>query len=222
MRKLAFALALLGAASPLVAQDKDPDVKAAGGGALPAGWQMRLDRKTAKAEDAKFVTMGPGFHVTSGPSAVYYNPSQMAKGNYTVTASFTQTKKPTHPEAYGIIFAGKQLDTPTQQYMYFIVRGDGKYMIKHRADDATVHTITEWTENAAVTKEDASGKATNELSAVLGASKVSFLVNGTEVHSIDRSVIAGPGHIDGLDGVVGLRVNHNLDVHVGSFAVRQQ
>ena len=220
MHKLALAIALLGAASPLAAQDKDPDIKAAGGATLPAGWQLRLDRKTAKAEDARFVTMGPGFHVTTGPSAVYYNAAHSAKGNYTVTGSFTQTKKPTHPEAYGIIFAGKQLDTPTQQYMYFIVRGDGKFMIKHRADDATVHTIADWTENAAVKKEDESGKATNVLSAVVGAQAVSFRVNGTEVHSIARSTLAGPGHIDGLDGVAGIRVNHNLDVHVGEFSVK--
>ena len=58
-------------AAPLSAQMKtgashDPDIKA-GGGALPSGWSGRTDRADAKLEDAKFVTMGQGFHVTSGP-----------------------------------------------------------------------------------------------------------------------------------------------------------
>lgn len=206
------ALALL-AAAPLAAQDKkDPDKKVEGG-ALPAGWMGRTDRANAKLEDANFKVMGTGFHVTSGPAAIYWTEKHATKGPFKATASFTQMKAPTHPEAYGIFFMGKDLEGANQSYAYLIVRGDGKFMVNHRAG-AEVHKIVPWTDNAAIHKADASGKATNVLT--VDATKpdsVKLLVNGTVVHTL-----AG-NHFGSVDGIVGLRVNHNLDVHVGEFTV---
>src|SRR2546423_6569802 len=123
------------AAAPLAAQmsgmkDKDPDKKAEGG-KLPAGWSGRTDKATAKLEDAKFVAMGSGYHVTSGPAAIYWK--DRVTGPFTASATLTQTKAPTHPEAYGVFFMGNRLDTPDQTYAYLVVRGDGKFMVRHRA-----------------------------------------------------------------------------------------
>ena len=207
---------LLLAAAPLSAQmagmkAHDPDKKV-DGGALPAGWTGRADGN-AKLTDAKFVAMGAGYHVTSGPAAIYWKPASRVTGPFTATATLSQTKAPSHPEAYGIFFMGNKLDTPEQSYAYLIVRGDGKFMVKHRAG-SELHTIMNWTESAAVNKADASGKATNTVS--VDASRpdsVRLRVNGTQV-----AAIPGP-HIGNTDGYVGLRVNHNLDVHVSDFTV---
>lgn len=209
------ALALL-AAAPLAAQDKkDPDKKVQGG-ALPAGWMGRTDRANAKLEDANFKVMGSGYHVTSGPAAIYWNAGHVTKGPFRATASFTQMKAPSHPEAYGIFFMGKNLSGADQNYAYFLVRGDGKVMVKHRAG-ADVHTIMDWTDAAAVHKQDAAGKATNVLT--VDATKpdsVRLLVNGTQVAALPGS------HLGSTDGIVGLRVNHNLDVHVGELTVTKK
>ena len=211
MRALVLALSLSAIASaPLAAQGSDPDRKVAGGGALPAGWQLRLDRANANAADAKVVKAGNGYQITTGPSGVFYNAAETATGSYGVEATFTQLKAPTHPEAYGIVFGGKNLDKPTQEYFYFIVRGDGKYMVKHRANDTEVHTIKDWTAHEAIKAQDASGKATNALAVVVGPQTVSYRVNGTEVFAQDLA---------GVSGMVGLRVNHNLDVQVDRFSV---
>ena len=205
------------AAAPLAAQQQsgrnaDPDKKVAGG-ALPAGWSGRTDRANTKLEDAKFVAMGPGYHVTSGPAAIYWKESDKVTGPFTASATIAQTKAPAHPEAYGIFFMGKNLNAADQNYAYLLVRGDGKVMVKHRAGN-DVHTIMDWTENAAVHKADASGKATNTVT--VDASKpdsVRLSVNGTQVAAL-------PGaHLGSTDGYVGLRVNHNLDVHVSDFTV---
>lgn len=211
----ALSLVLL-AAAPLSAQadgakKHDPDIKV-DGGRLPAGWMARADG-AAKIEDAKFVTMGPGFHVTSGPAAIYWRGSDATTGPFTASATFTQTKAPRHAEAYGIFFMGKGLQGAEQNYAYFLVRGDGKVMVKHRAG-GEVHTILGWTDNAAVHRADASGKATNTLT--VDASKpdsVRLLVNGAEVAALPGS------HLGSTNGIVGLRVNHNLDVHVANFSV---
>src|SRR5687768_18200551 len=112
MKVLTAAVAgLCFAAGALGAQTKDPDKTVADGGVKMAGWTGRIDPQAAKAgktiSETKFVGMGPGFHVTSGPAAIYWNPANTAKGNYTVTSTFTQTKAATHPEGYGIVIAGR-------------------------------------------------------------------------------------------------------------------
>ena len=210
IRRSLTTLSLLAlAAAPLAAQDKDDPTQKVAGGALPAGWMGRTDRATDKLTDAKFVAMGPGYHVTSGPAAIYWNPKTVASGPFVASTTITQTKAPTHPEAFGIFFMGKDLDAPTQNYAYFLVRGDGKFIVNHRAG-ADVHKIQPWTENAAIKKQDASGKATNTLT--VDASKpdsVRLLVNGSQVTALKIPA----------DGIVGLRVNHNLDVHVADFKV---
>jgi hypothetical protein len=201
------------AAAPLAAQGANDPTHKVAGGALPAGWMGRTDRPTDKLTDAKFVAMGSGYHATSGPAAIYWNPKTVTSGPFTATTTLTQTKAPTHPEAYGIFFMGKDLDVPTQSYMYFIVRGDGKFMVNHRAG-ADVHKIIPWTENAAVVKADANGKATNKLTVdATKTDSLRFLVN-------DKQVAALPANQFGTtNGIVGLRVNHNLDVHIADLTV---
>lgn len=205
-----FALAAAPLSAQSAAKNDDPDVKAAGG-ALPAGWTGRADRANAKLQDAKFVRMGTGFHVTSGPAAIYWRPTDRVSVPFKATATFTQMKAPTHPEAYGIFYMGGKLESPQQEYAYLLVRGDGKVMVKHRAG-AELHTIMDWTENAAVKKADASGKATNTLSVDARPDSTRLLVNDVQVAAIGGSYAKA-------DGVVGLRVNHNLDVHVEGFTL---
>ena len=85
-------------------------------------------------------------------------------------------------------------------------------MISKR-DGAEVTPIVPWTANAAVKKTDAATKGTNMLSIVVAADKVRFLVNGTEVNSQPLA------SVDGAD-IAGLRVNHNLNVHMDGFGVK--
>jgi hypothetical protein len=217
VRLPALALSVL-AAAPLAAQTTpaartaDPDRNAAGGVQVP-GWTARLDRAGAQPSQVSFTRMGNGYHVTAGPSGIYYDAKQTASGNYTVSGTFTQTKAPAHPEAYGLIAGGQNLGGDAPSYMYFIVRGDGKYMVKHRANATEVHTIVDWTANPAVKAAGADGKSTNALQIRVAADSVRFVANGTTVASVPRSEAGG------MAGVAGLRVNHNLDVHVDRFSV---
>ncbi len=224
MRRLVTAVALVAIASPLAAQgvkpqarDNDPTHKVEGG-KLPAGWSVRVDDKDAvrgmTAENLKFITMGPGLHVTTGPAAIFYNPKDVERGSYTVHATFTQEKAPMHPEAYGVFAGGRNLPDSTQQYLYFIVRGDGKYMINHRAG-AVVHKLVPWTANDAVHAQDAAGKATNTVAIRVAPDSVHFLVNGTEVKAFSKAEMHGMSP----EGQAGFRVNHNLDVHVADFGI---
>jgi hypothetical protein len=201
-------------ATPLWAQ-ADPDKAVAGGGALPAGWAVRVDGK-ADTKKVKVVSMGKGIHVTLGPAIILYRPATEGTGAFHTLATFTQTKPAAHPEAYGLFFGGKDLEGDAQTYTYFLIRQDGSYLIKRRDGAKTSDVSKGWTPHPAIKKPDAKGGATNllEIDNKSDSSKVTFQVNGQNVYSTDAKGIAS-------DGIVGLRINHNLDVHVEGFDVHR-
>lgn len=175
---------------------------------LPAGWNMKLDGSGDPAR-VKVADLGPGtLHVTTGPAVVlWHNESAKMAGNYSFTATFTQTKAPMHPEAYGLFIGGQNMDTPDAEYGYVIVRGDGKYSIKHRANKTDVHTIKDWTDLEGMNKADANGKATNTVKFEAKSDSVRAFVNNQQVAAWGRQYW-------GAQGVAGIRVNHQLDMHI--------
>ena len=225
MRKTLFAVALVAVASPVLAQaaqqakESDPTKTVAGGISVP-GWKGRIDPQAAarglKLADAKFARAGKDIHITSGPAAIYYNPKDAVKGEYTVSATFTQTKAPSHPEAYGLFVGGSKLEDSTQSYVYFLTRGDGKYLINHRAGN-DIHKIVDWTDTDATVKQDAAGKSTNTLAIRATKDSVTFLANNKPVRTFTKAEMHGFS----AEGQTGIRVNHNLDVHVANFAVKK-
>jgi hypothetical protein len=204
LRRLFFACLIVAAVVPLAAQ-------------APAGWKERIDN-SANANDpddnpkVKFVSMGKGFHVTSGPAATYWNPSNTAAGNYTLKGTFILFKPSGHTNYYGLVFGGEDLGGPKQNYIYFMVAQDGTYAVIHRAGDQT-HSIQR-EKHEAVKVPAADGRSTNALEVRVTAKDISYVVNGTVVHTTPKS-----GMTAKTDGVVGVRINHLLDVHVDGFEV---
>ena len=218
--RLLSAVVFVVSATGLSAQ-ADPDRNVAGGGTIPPGWHARTEpnRQTgqpAPLDNVKFSVMGDGLHVTVGPAAIYWRDRDTVSGNYHVVAKITQTKNPAHPESYGILIGGRKLADSTQSYTYFLVRAvDGMYSIRRRDGYTTRPTaIVEWTASPAVIKADSAGRATNELSVAVKGGKVRFMVNGKEVYAADAATIP-------TNGVVGYRVNHNLDVHLGPLGIHK-
>lgn len=210
-------LALIGftalSATILVAQQHGADAdKMQMGGSLPPGWNVRLDSGSTKPDGVNAMPMGGGIHFRTGPAGIFYRTSDTKSGSYEVHASFNQVEPSAHPEAYGLFVGGSNLAAATQKYTYFLVRQDGMFMISRR-DGAKVSAVVPWTANAAVKKTDASTKGTNMLSVVVSSDKTRFLVNGTEVNAQTTSAIDAAG-------IAGMRINHNLNVHVDGFGVK--
>ncbi len=219
MNKILLAIAALGVtAMPLLAQHPadhkaDPDKKmTAGPGKLPAGWKGRVDSNDKTLAGVNAAQMGGGVHFMTGPAGIYYKAADKATGAYETHATFTQMVPADHPEAYGLFIGGSDLDGAAQKYTYFIIRQDGKYMVKRR-NGADTPTVVDWTDSAAIKKADSTGRMSNTLAVEVAKDKVRFLVNGTEVTSVDAAKVD-------TAGVPGLRVNHNLNLHVEGFAVR--
>lgn len=221
MRGIVLTVALL-AAVPAAAQQHQhgqagqqhgaghADHGAAHATGIPAGWEVRLDRPNSTAP-IHFMSMNGHLHAILGPAGIFYQPTATATGAYTARGTFTLNKPSEHPEAFGLFLGGRNLQEANQDYLYFLVRQDGHFMVKHRAGNET-HTLIDWTANPAVRQPGADGKATNTLAVESHAQGVRFLVNGTEVGTLPRGV--------NTSGVYGLRLNHNLDVMVRDFGVQ--
>jgi hypothetical protein len=199
--RLALAALLLGlVTAPALAQDQE----------RPADWKVRFDRP-APDSAVYFVTMPPGWHITTGPAGIFYNPSVTAKDEYRVSSEiflFPGERR----EGFGIFVGGEDLEGDGQAYLYFLLRKDGRYLIKRRAGSET-HVVVPWTAHEAIVKhEGGEGTAKNELGIECGSENVDFFVNGEKVNSLPRSQLS-------VDGVVGLRVNHNLNIHVTDLNV---
>jgi hypothetical protein len=183
-----------------------------GSGVLPAGWHARLDKADASIKDIAVHQMNGMLHVMTGPAAVLWNPEHRASGSFRLSGTFDLMKVPAHPEAYGLVFAGEKLDLPDQSYLYFLIRHDGKFLIKHRAG-ADTHGIVEWTESSAINRPDGDGHSSNDLAVDAAADSIRFSINGTQVAAFERDK---PMTAHGLTGV---RINHNLDVHVADLRI---
>jgi hypothetical protein len=205
-----FRIAVLSliAVLPLAAQSSDAP-------SLPAGWIARPDGG-GDSNAIKFVIMEPGYHLTLGPATILYRTADRVDGPFHTLATFHQMKKMEHPEGYGLFIGGQSLDGPAQRYTYFLVRGDGKFIIKRRDGEKLSEHTKGWQSSPAVKKADAKGSATNllEIDAKVDPKRVSFKVNGKEVHSIPSD------RID-TKGIVGIRANHYLDLHVEGFAIHE-
>ena len=74
---------------------------------------------------------------------------------------------------------------------------------------------TGWTAHPAILKESPSGPVANLLLVAVAQGKAHFLINGQEVWS------APAASVD-VEGIAGLRLNHNLSVHLESLVVTQR
>lgn len=211
---LALLLVPAAAAQSSDTEKNHSDHAVPGGGALPAGWSVRPDKGEAKS--VKFVTMEPGYHLTLGPATILYRQTDKANGPFHTQATFHQMKKLEHAEGYGLFFGGQALTGKDQQYTYFLVRDDGTYLIKQRKGENTAQISKGWTAHPAIKKGNAEGKATNilEIDAKQDPSKIAFEVNGKTVYTADAKAI-------GTKGLVGIRANHNLDLHIEEFDLHQ-
>jgi hypothetical protein len=212
-----IALSLL-ASTPAASQSADSAGSSPSGGlaetdGLPPGWTARPDDE-GTADNIKFVVMEPGYHLTLGPATILYRKQDRVSGPFHAIAKFHQMKKLEHPEGYGLFFGGQELDGSNQSYTYFLVRSDGKFNVKRRNGEKLEQYTKGWVAHPAVKKVDAKGNATNvlEVDAKKDSRRVSFKVNGTEVHSV-------PAQKMDLDGIVGIRANHYLDMHIEEFAI---
>jgi len=180
----------------------------------PSNWQIRFDRPDTPETEVTFVSMEPGFHITTGPAGIYFNPSNAATGNYRVESTihlFDTGGR--NREAFGIFVGGTDLNGGSQAYTYFLIRNDGHFLIKARSG-AETRTIVDWMAFEGIdVHPGGDGTADNTLAIEVVGDAVTFYINGEEMASFPTAAMQ-------TSGVAGIRVNHSLNIHVRSFSVR--
>lgn len=227
MKKAALLIATIFLISAALVAQSRPDGSAPQGENLkvPEDWKLRLDRPNPEAiigddietADIYFVNFTPGWHIKTGPAAIFYHPENTATGNYTISSEFHLfDPKGRNREAFGIFFGGKNLDKENQQYVYFLIRNTGEYLIKTRSGEETAN-IQGWTSTDAMNKftEETKDSAANTFLVDINPDKITFYLNGTELTSIPTKGIE-------TDGLYGMRINHSNDVHVSSLVMGQK
>lgn len=206
---------LLALPAAVLAQTPQEEAKKAEHQARPAGWQIRTDQAGADTSQIYFAEMQPGLHVTTGPAAIFWHPDSTATGSFRAETGIHLFDPGGRREAYGLFFGGRSLSGPDQAYTYFLIRRTGEYLIKRRTGSETA-TVVGWTPHEAVVgwdeKEPDARTVLNTLAVETGPREIAFFVNGTEVDRVSREGLA-------VDGVVGLRINHALNVHVAGLEI---
>ena len=188
---------------------------------LPSGYALHLDRANRDRTDFVVQADAGELVVETGPAGILYRPDDaehMVEADdaslYRVRAAFTEVGAPMgHREGFGIFIGGRQLAGAGRHYVYFLVRGDGRYLVKKRDGDETVELSAGWQPSDAVqVPRSDGGQVTNELAVEVDGTRLRLLCNG---ESVAELLI---GEADAT-GQVGVRVNHNLHVRVADFGI---
>jgi hypothetical protein len=201
----------------------------AGGGILVNGWTGKIDAKEQTAgltlNSAKLSQDGKALHVTTGPAVTYWNPANVAKGDYTVSATFTESKYMglnDHPHPYGIVIAGNDLGTDQQSYLYCAAYGNGTFIVRGFGPAPFQMGGRPPVADPAVNKAAGVGQpVTQKIAMTVKGDKVMCSINDKVVATYDKSAVVATGKLKSTDGVYGIRFAHNTDAIVTDLNVEK-
>ncbi len=202
---------------------QDADKKVAGGGVTVKGWQGKVDsgnRQGLAITDSKLAPEGSGMRLMTGAAALYWNPANVGKGDFSVKATFDEAKQSyNHPHPYGVFIGGKGLDGDQPQALYCAAYRSGNYIVRGFSGGKPFGIVQKPTPNDAIAKGAADAPVKQEVVMRVSGDKVECTVNGASVWSATKADVTGAGKLDSTDGITGIRVSHNSDALVSNFAV---
>jgi len=189
--------------------------------ATPPFWKVRLDEPDPAmpigaddtTDDIYFVSMTPGWHITTGPAGIIYHPASTAAGAFTARTTIHLFAPGDRNEAFGLFVGGMDLEGANQTYDYFLIRNSGEYLIKRRIGSET-QLVQDWAPSPAILRytDPTVSSVANELRIRVTGADVVFSINDVEVATLPAADVR-------TEGVVGIRVNHDLNLHVSDLAV---
>jgi hypothetical protein len=192
----------------------------------PEHWLVALDNtgpvtpsETASDSTVWFVSMAPGWHVTTGPAAIMFDGRRIADGRYDVEFEFHLFPQSSNNEA-GVFIGGALPRGPERMYTAFVIRADGAVAVIRRVGALHGLPVREtflhpWTPMSAVAKPVGDETGRNTLRVAMDSAGVHFSVNGTPVRSWKHGELQ-------LTGAYGIRMGRNVNVHVTRLDVLQR
>ena len=181
-----------------------------------AMWSVRMDSTEDVNKPSRFTLLpGGGIEAKGGGNATLWRPGEPLTPPYRLSMHVKTTNLGLHPHGAGLTFGGNDVAGDQQTYSYFLVRGDGNFLIKTRDGGGTAD-ICLWTEHDAITKEDQeNGIANNVLAVDVGKDMTRFSINGTKVHEAKTAELHASGKY-------GARLVHDLVAHFDQIEVTTQ
>lgn len=150
--------------------------------------------------------------IETGPHTILWPSGQQELAPpYTVRATFEKRRGRLH-EGYGVLFGGSGLEGPEQGqvYSYFLVRGDGSFLVKRR-QGAETPVVRDWTQHPSIRRDvDETGRP-NQLEVAVSDTVAVFRVNGAEVARVPTAELS-------VRGVAGVRGAHECLLVVRGFS----
>ena len=177
----------------------------------PPGWKWVTDAEARivttldlPAGAWLFGTMAPGWHITTRPAVTLFEPSYTARGRFAIESEAFLF--PREPGRIRVFVGGQELEG-RGRYGGVLIRRDGSAAVESM-EAGRAGAVYAWTKTAAVVPGSGSGDpARNVLRVEAEAAEVTFLVNGQKVTAVPREGAM-------FDGVVGLRIGSDLNLHV--------
>lgn len=178
--------------------------------ARPSGWRVVMDRQSS--DTVAHEAMPPGWHMTTGPGALLFDPAYHAVGRYSVEAELFLFPG-TSQSGYGLFTGGHSLDGSAASYLAFLVRRDGQAALEYVAGDNRTALIP-WKTSPAV-KAHPGGEETvlNALTLTVDRDSILVEANGQRVGAVAR------GAWD-LDGTFGFRAGPDVNLHASRLDLR--
>jgi hypothetical protein len=222
---LGLGLALLVTPSAAAQEQQDADRKVSGG-VTAKGWTGKEDagnKQGLTVNDSKFADEGKGFRLSTGPAGLYWNPANVAKGDYTVSATFSEAEQTyNHPHPFGVFIGGSDLASATPSAMYCAAYRNGNYIIRMFSGGKRVDIVGRPLAHEAVKKaETPKSPVVQEVGWTVKGDAVSCVINGTAVWTGTKADVTGAGKLASTDGIAGIRVSHNSDAMVTGFAIKK-
>lgn len=198
----------------------------ASGGVTVSGWTGQIDpsetKRGGKLTDTRLVREGKSLHATTGPAVAYWDPSNTAKGDYTVKASFTEPKYMNlndHPHPYGVFIGGNDMGTANQSYLYCSAYGNGNFIVRGFGPDP-FQLNGRGQAHPAVRKASGPGSpVTQDIALSVKGDDVTCSINGAVVGTYKKADVVAAGKLKSTDGVYGIRFSHNTEATVTGLTV---
>ncbi len=224
MTMLAMWVAVLAATAmqaPEKTPEKTPEKKTL---QPPTDWVTRADSGTNASAPLYFVSMPPGWHITTGPGAILYNPGQTCAGSCRIEAEFYLFPGKSDG-GYGVFLSGFELGEQEAgpNYEVFMLRWDGAHTRGNWIKGSRMPAAAFRPEMAQYVEKGLPDKPVKNVLTIEinkeenGDHVGQFFVNGHRMyreHHLARPFGRAP-----YLGTVGLRVDAGVNIHVTRLEV---
>ena len=171
----------------------------------PEGWKTRTDDGTPDSTVAH-QRMPPGWHITTGPASIVYDPSNQARGRFAIEAEIHLFPGESN-EGFGVFLGGSNLGDASGSWTSFLITKDGSALIERRQNNTTT-ALFPATKSAAVKPHTGQeGTALNLIRVLVQGDSAVFSANGQRLAAI-------PARDLPLEGTFGFRIGRGVNLHI--------